>query len=330
VSPERPRIFITQPVAERAIRTLETRAHVSWNHDALHVLSKPELIEAVRDVDYLVCLVQDRVDAEVIAAAERLKAIASMTIVPEDIDVAAATARGIPVTVIPPMVTEATADLTMALLLAVARRVPEADRLVRAGTFPGAQSRHLEGRRVSGATLGIVGCGRVGQAVARRARGFGMRLLYHDPRRLDPADEAALGLEYRQFRGLLGDSDFVSLHVMLTPANRHLIGAAELARMKPTAFLVNASRGPVVDERALVAALVEGRIAGAALDVYEREPRPEPALLTLSNVVMTPHIGSAEVELRERMAAVVVDNLLAVMDGHRPPHCANPEVLRPG
>jgi len=321
-----PRVVITQPVAERARRALEARAEVTGNADPLRVLTKPELIDALRDADYLFCLVQDRIDAEVIAAAPRLKAIASMTIVPEDIDVAAATARRIPVTVIPPMVTEATADLTMALLLAAARRVVEADRLVRAGTFPGAQSRHLEGHGVGGATLGILGCGRVGRAVARRARGFGMRLLYHDVARL-PVDEAqSLGLEYRALHELLEDSDFVSVHVALTPATRHLIGAAELARMKPTAYLINASRGPVVDEAALVAALVAGGIAGAGLDVYEHEPRPEPALLTLPNVVMTPHIGSAVVELRRRMADVVVANILAVMDGRRPPNCANPEI----
>lgn len=322
----RPRVFITQPVAERAVRRLEPRADVLGNPDPLRILTKPELIAAVRDVDYLFCLVQDRVDADVIAAGERLQAITSMTIVPEDIDVAAATARRLPVTVIPPMVTEATADLAMALLLATARRVAEADRLVRAGTFPGAQSRYLEGRSVWGATLGIVGCGRVGQAVARRARGFGMKLLYHDVARLPEGDEKALELEYRELGALLAESDFVTVHVALTRATRHLIGAPELARMKPTAYLINTSRGPVVDEGALVGALVERRIAGAALDVYEHEPRPAPALLTLSNVVMTPHIGSAVVELRERMADVVVDNILALMDGRRPPNCINPEI----
>jgi glyoxylate reductase len=326
MSAHRPRVFITQPVAERAIRTLEPHADVAGNPDPLRILTKPELMDAVRDVDYLFCLVQDRVDADVIAAGRRLQAIASMTIVPEDIDVAAATARRLPVTVIPPMVTEATADLTMALLLATARRVAEADRLVRAGTFPGAQSRHLEGRSVWGATLGIVGCGRVGRAVARRARGFGMRLLYHDLRRLPADEERALELAYRELDDLLEASDFVSVHVALTPATRHLIAAPELARMKPTAYLINASRGPVVDERALAAALAEGRIAGAGLDVYEHEPRPEPALLALSSVVMTPHIGSAVVELRERMAEVVVANILAVMEGRRPPNCANPEI----
>jgi len=322
----RPRVFVTQPIAPSALRRLEARAEVALHDDPLRVLTTPELVAGVREADYLLCLLQDRVDAEVIAAAPRLRGIASMTIVPADIDLAAATARGIPVTVIPPIVTEATADLTLALLLAVARRVVEADRLVRAGTFPGAQSRALEGRAVAGATLGLVGCGRVGQAVARRARGFGMRILYCDPRRLPDADEHALGLEYRPFERVLAEADFVSVHAALTPATRHLIDAAALDRMKPTAYLINTARGPIVDERALVQALRAGRIAGAALDVFEHEPHPDPALLALPNVVLTPHIGSADAALRERMAHLVVDNLLAIMDGRRPPHCANPEV----
>jgi glyoxylate reductase len=279
-------------------------------------------------VELLFCMVQDTVDLDVIATNPALRMIASMTITPEAIDVAAATARRIPVTVIPPIVTEATADLTLALVLAVARRLVEADRLVRTGVFPGAQSRHLEGCGVSGKTLGLVGCGRIGQAVARRARGFGMRILYTDPRRLDPAEEAALGVTWVPLAQLLAESDFVSVHAALAPATRHLIGARELARMKPTARLVNTSRGPIVSEQPLVAALREGRLAGAALDVFEREPRVEPALLRMPNVVLTPHIGSAEVELRERMALVVVENILAVLEGRRPPNCANPEVYR--
>jgi glyoxylate reductase len=323
----RPRVFITQPVAQGAIRRLAERAEVAGNPDPLHIMSKTELIEALRDADYLFCLLQDHVGREVIGAAPRLRAIASMTIIPADIDVAAATARKIPVTVIPAMVTEATADLAMALLLCAARRVAEADRLLRSGIFPGAQSSYLEGQTVAGATLGLVGCGRVGQAVARRARGFGMRLLYHDPRRLGPADEAALGLEHRTLEGLLAEADFVSVHVALTPETYHLVGERQIAAMKRTAVLINTSRGPVVDEKALTLALAEGGLAGAGLDVYEHEPQPEPKLLSLPNVVLAPHIGSAEVGLRERMAHVVVDNILALMEGRRPPNCVNPEVL---
>ena len=322
----RPRVFITQPVAARAVERLRAVAEVDGNPDPLRVLDPAQLADAVRAHDILFCLVQDTVDARVIAANPTLRMIATMTITPQQIDVAAATARRIPVTTIPPMVTEATADLAMALLLAVARRVSEADRLVRDGVFPGAQSRRLEGHAVAGRTLGLLGCGRVGQAVARRARGFGMRLLYTDPSRLDPSVEAALEVVRVPLPELLAEADFVSVHVPLASATRHLIGAQELARMKPTAYLINTSRGPVVDEDALVGALREGRIAGAALDVFEHEPRVTPALLAMPNVVLTPHIGSAEVELRERMADIVVDNILAVLDGRRPPNCANPEI----
>ena len=317
---------MTQPVAPRALARLLAVAEVAWNTDPLRVLDRPELASAVRGSDVLFCLVQDTVDAEVIAAGAALRVIATMTITPEQIDIAAATARGIPVTTIPPMVTEATADLAMALLLAVARRVVEADGLMRAGVFPGAQSCRLEGLGVSGRALGLLGCGRVGQAVARRARGFGMRLLYTDPQPLAPPEEAALGLRRVALAELLAEADFVSVHVPLGPATRHLVGAPELLRMKPTAYLINTSRGPVVDEPALVRALAAGRLAGAALDVFEHEPRVETGLLAMPTVVLTPHIGSAEVELRARMADVVVDNILAVLEGRRPPNCANPEV----
>ena len=180
---------------------------------------------------------------------------------------------------------------------------------------------------MAGATLGLVGCGRVGQAVGQRARGFGMRVVYADPRPLAPADETALGATRAALDDVLAAADFVSVHVPLAPETRHLIAARELGRMKPTAYLVNTSRGPIVEEKALVAALTAGRIAGAALDVFEHEPRVAPELLAMPNVVFTPHIGSGEVELRERMAGVVVDNILAVLAGRRPPNCVNPEVF---
>lgn len=323
----RPRIFITQPIAERAVERLQAVGDVASNPNPLHIMAAAELAEACRRSDVLLCLLHDPVDASVVTANPKLKMIASMTITPANIDVEAATRLGIPVTVIPPMVTEATADLTWALLMAVARRVSEADALVKAGTFPGAQSRYLEGRGVSGRTLGLIGAGRVGQAMAHRALGFGMRVLYHDPRRLSPAEEQALRLEWVAFDRVLAEADFISIHVQLTPATHHLIGAAELARMKPTAYLINTARGPIVDEQALTRALVEGRIAGAGLDVFEHEPHPEPELLKLANVVLTPHVGSAVGELREQMAFVVVDNVLAMLAGRRPPNCVNPEVL---
>ncbi len=325
----RPRIFVTQPVAASALERLRAVAEVELNPDSLHIATKSELLAAVRDRDILFCLLHDRVDRDVIAAGPRLRAIASMKITPSDIDVAEATARSIPVTVISPIVTEATADIHFALLLAVARRVVEGDRLVRAGVFPGAQSAHLLGVWVFGKTIGLIGGGgRIGRAVARRAQGFSMRTLYWTPRRKPEAEERDAGLTYVPYDQLLSESDFVSVHAPLTAETRHLVGERELRLMKPTAFLVNTARGPIMDEQALVRALTERRIAGAALDVFENEPRVEPALLAMQNVVLTPHLGSAVRELREEMANMVVDNILAILEGRRPPNCWNPEIYK--
>jgi glyoxylate reductase len=325
----RPRIFITQPVAESAIARLRAVADVELNPDALHIVAKTELLEKLPGLDILFCLLHDRVDRDVIAAGTRLRAIASMKITPSDIDVAEATTRRIPVTVIAPIVTEATADIHFALLLAVARRVVEGDRLVRAGVFPGAQSAHLLGAWVHGKTIGLIGGGgRIGRAVAKRAQGFSMRTLYWTPRRKPESEERAAGLEYLPYDRLLSESDFVSVHAPLTAETRHLVGEREFRLMKPTAFLVNTARGPIVDEQALVRALTEKRIAGAGLDVYENEPRVEPALLSMQNVVLTPHLGSAVKELRESMANVVVDNIIAVLEGRQPPNCWNAEIYK--
>ncbi|HTS23714.1 MAG TPA: D-glycerate dehydrogenase [Casimicrobiaceae bacterium] len=323
----RPRVFITQPIARSAIERLQQLGQVDWNRDALHVLTKDELVEAAKRAEILFCLLSDRVDADLIAAGANLRMIATMKITPSDIDVAAATARRIPVTVVPPIVTEATADLHFAILLAVARRVVEGDQLLRRGIFPGAQSTHLVGAGVWGKTVGLVGGGgRIGRAVAQRARGFAMRTLYWGPRRIPELDERELGLAYVTLDALLAESDFVSVHAPLKPETVHLIGGRELARMKPTAFLVNTARGPIVDEKALTEALAAKRIAGAALDVFEREPQVEAALLSMPNVVLTPHLGSAVAETREALAHVVVDNIEAFAAGQRPPNCWNPEI----
>src|SRR5487761_1962480 len=276
----RPRIFITQPVAHSAIARLQGVAAVDFNPDSARIPSKDEMLAAVRQHDILFCLLQDCVDAEVIAANPGLRMIASMKITPSDIDVAAATARRIPVTVIPPVVTEATADIHFALLL----------------------------------------------AVARRALGFSMRVLYWTPRRKSETVEREAGISYVPFDQLLAESDFVSMHAPLTPETRHLMGAREFALMKPTAFFVNTARGAVVDEAALARSLAERRLAGAGLDVFEHEPHVEPALLAMENVVLTPHLGSAVRELRESMAHIVVDNILALLEGRQPPNCWNPEI----
>jgi glyoxylate reductase len=323
----RPRIYITQPVAQRAIARLRAVADVECNPDPWHVMDKDDLCAAIGKHDILFCLLHDRIDRDVIAANPRLRAIASMKITPSDIDVEEATKRGIPVTVIPAIVTEATADIAWALLLAVARRVVEGDRLVHKGVFPGSQSAALEGALVFGKVLGLVGGGgRIGRAVARRARGFGMRCLYWGRRRIPENDENESGITYVSLEHLLAEADFVSLHTPLTPQTRHQIGARELGLMKPTAFLINTARGGIVDEAALAVALAERRIAGAGLDVFENEPHVTPALLTLTNTVLTPHLGSAVSELRETMAHIVVDNILAILNGQQPPNCWNPEI----
>lgn len=325
----RPRIFITQPVAQSAVDRLRAVADVALNPDTAHIVTQNELLAAVRDCDILFCLLHDRIDRDVILAGSRLRAIASMKITPSDIDVAAATARRIPVTVISPIVTEATADIHFALLLAVARRVVEGDRLVRAGVFPGAQSAHLLGAGVYGKTIGLIGGGgRIGRAVAQRAHGFSMRTLYWTPRRKPEHEEQQVGLIYVPYDELLSESDFVSVHAPLNAETRHLVGERELRLMKPTAFLINTARGPVVDEKALVRALAERRIAGAGLDVFENEPQVEPELVGMRNVVLTPHLGSAVKELREEMANVVVDNILAVLEGRHPPNCWNFEIYQ--
>ncbi len=320
----RPRVYITQPVAHSAIERLRAVADVTLNHDPLHIVTHDELLQAARTHDIIFCLLHDKVGADVINANPNLKAVASMTITPADIDIAAATGRKLPVTVIPALLlNDATADLAFALLLATVRRVAEGDRVMRGGIFPGSQSNYVEGGTVSRKTLGLLGVGGVGTAMAQRARGFSMPVIYHDPKRLTPDKEHALGATWVPFDEVFRAADIVSIHVQLTPQTRHLVGAAQLALMKPTAYLINSARGPIVDELALVQALKDQRIAGAGLDVYENEPRPHPALLQMDNVVCTPHMGSAARELREAMANVVVDNILAVLEGRRPPNCWN-------
>jgi glyoxylate reductase len=325
----RPKIFITQPVARSAVARLRAVGTVKVNPDSSRIIPKQALIAAVRKCDILFCLLHDRIDRPVIAANPKLRAIAAQSISPSNIDVAEATARRIPVTVVPPVTTEATADLTFGLMLAVARRMVEGDRMVRAGRFPGAQSSHLLGASVYGKTLGLIGGGGlIGKAVARRAQGFSMRVLYWTPRRKPADEERAAGLSYAPLDQLLAESDFVSLHSPLTAETRHQIGARELRLMKKTAFLINTARGPIVDEAALVRALAARKLAGAGLDVFEREPKVDKVLRRMPNVVLEPHLGSAVIETREEMASIVVDNILALLDGKVPPNCVNPEVLR--
>jgi glyoxylate reductase len=324
----RPRVFVTQPIARSAVARLREVATVKVHPDASRIIPKATLIASVRNCDILLALLHDRVDRAVIAAAPRLRAIVSQSITPDNIDVAEATRRGIAVTGVPPIVTEATADIAFGLMLMVARRMVEGDRLVHQGRFPGSQSSYLLGRAVYGRTLGLVGGGgRIGAAVARRGRGFGMRILYWGPRRKPESLERELAMSYVPLDQLLRESDFVSLHSPLRPDTRHQIGARELALMKPTAFLINTARGAIVDEAALTRAIRRRQIAGAGLDVFEHEPKVTPGLLAMPNVVTTPHLGSAVAEVREEMAHIVVDNALALLAGRMPPNCFNPQVL---
>ncbi len=324
----RPRIFITQPIGESALERLRAVAEVKINRDSSRILDKQKLIAAVKKHDILFPLLHDKIDRAVLTANPKLRAVTSMAITPDGIDLPTATARGIPVTVVPPIVAEATADICFGLMIAVARRMMEGDRLVHEGHFPGSQSNHLAGSWVWGKTVGLVGGkGRIGQAVARRAHGFSMRVLYSGPRRLPEAEERSLGMEYRSLDDLLKESDFVSLHPPLRPETRHMIGDREFGLMKQTAFVINTARGAIIDEAALARALRARKIAGAGLDVFEHEPKVTPALLKMANVVVLPHLGSAVLERREKMANIVVDNILALLDGKRPPNIVNPEVL---
>lgn len=324
----RPRVFVTQPIAESALARLRAVADVEVNPDSSRVLPKDKLIEAVQRCDILLSLLHDTVDRDVLAANPSLKAVSSMNITQDRVDLAAATELGIPVANIPAIVTDATADIGFGLLLAVARNIALGDRLFRAGLYPGSQSNHLAGAAVSGRTLGLVGFGRIGQAMARRGLGFGMTIIYSDPRRLTEDGEQKFSAGYRSLDELLREADFVSLHPQLVPETRHLMSDRQFALMKPTAFVINTSRGPVIDEAALLRALKEKKIAGAGLDVYEHEPEVSPELLQMPNVVLTPHLGSAVLSLREGMANVVVDNAIALIEGRPPVSCFNPQCLR--
>lgn len=325
----KPRVFVTQPIAESAIKRLRVLGSVKSFADDSRIIPHKALVAAARKADILFCLLHDTVDRAVIAANPKLRMIAAQSITPSNIDVAEATKRGIPVTVSPPVTTEATADLTVGLMLAVARRMVEGDRLVRAGKFPGGQSRHLLGSLVFGKTIGLIGGGGlIGKAVARRAQGFSMRVLYWTPRRKTESDEREAGLTYVPFDQLLRESDFVSIHSPLNRDTRHQIGAREFALMKGTAFIINTARGPIIDEKAMVRALKTKKIAGAGLDVFEDEPKVHAELKRMRNVVLEPHIGSADIETRETMANIVVDNIEALIGGRRPPNCVNPQVLK--
>lgn len=308
------RIVVTRPVTEEALALLRPRADVSVGPADPPLPTKEEVRDLVRDADVVYTLPANPLDGEAIRGAAKLRMIATMGTGYDNIDVAAAKERSIPVTFAPGILDETTADGAFGLLLAAARRFGEGERVLRSGKWKGWGPGQFLGHDVHHATLGIVGMGRIGRQVARRARGFEMRVVYSDERPSDQA-ERELGVEYLPFERLLTEADFVSIHVPLMPSTRHLIDAAALRKMKPTAVLINTSRGPVVDERALAEALRDGVIAAAGLDVYEREPAVEPLLLELENVVLLPHVASASEKTRTRMAVRAAQNILAFLDG---------------
>lgn len=321
----KPPVLITRELPQQAFDLLHEACEVQFDPTDRH-LSPEELCRAVAGKAGLICLITDRIDAGVLEAGTDLKVVSNVAVGYDNIDVQAATERGIVVTNTPGVLTETTADLVWALLLGIARRIPEADRYVRAGQWHEWKLMLMAGRDVYGQTLGIVGMGRIGQAVARRAQGFGMRILYHNRRRVDSTLEDELGATWTDLPTLLQEADFVSLHTPLSPETTHLIGEAELRLMRPTSYLINTARGVVVDEQALIRALQEQWIAGAALDVFEHEPHVPSDLQRLENVVMVPHIGSASVATRTKMAVIAAQNLVAAVHGERPLHVVNPEV----
>lgn len=303
---------------------LERETELAWHRED-RVPTKMEVIAGLKGRDALLCNILDRVDGELLDACPGLKVVANFGVGFNNINVAEATARKVPVTNTPGVLTDATADMAFALLLAVARRLGEGERMVRAQKWPGWQPLQLLGADVSGATLGIVGFGRIGQAVARRARAFGMRVIYWN--RSAATGDLVSDATRASLEEVLRQSDFISLHVAYTSETHHMLGAPQIALMKPTVFIINTARGAVIDETALVRALQAKQIAGAGLDVFEREPQLTPGLAELENVVLAPHLGSATIGTRTKMGMIAMKNLLAVCAGQRPPNCVNPEVF---
>jgi glyoxylate reductase len=323
----KPKIYVTRDIGERGLKMIRQHFDTEvWPEYAPP--PKKTIIEKARNADALATLLSDRIDAEVFNAAPKLKIVSQLAVGFDNIDVPEATKRGIYVTNTPEVLTDTTADFAWALLLAVARRVVEADKYVRTGQWKvGWHPNMMAGRDVYGATIGVVGAGRIGYAVAKRATGFDMKILFYD---VVPRPEIEkLGAKKADLDTLLKQSDFVSIHVPLMKETQHLISEQRLRLMKKTAYFINNSRGPVVDEKALYKALKEGWIAGAGLDVFEQEPIPvDSPLLKMDNVVVAPHISSASLETRSRMAEMVAENLVSFFEGKKPPNLINPDVMK--
>jgi glyoxylate reductase len=321
----KPKVYATHSLFEPARKLLEARCEVDyWSGPARP--SRAILLEHVAGKDALICLLTEKINDEVLGAAPTLKIVANVAVGFDNIDVPACTRHNVFASNTPGVLDETTADFAWTLLMAVARRVLDGDRLTRSGQWTGWDLDQLCGADVWGKTLGLVGFGRIGRAVARRARGFNMRVIYTDAVRAPLEAEKEFAAEFVSADRLFAESDFISLHVPLLPETRGFVSTKNLSLMKPTAFLINTSRGPVVDEAALVAALEAKKIAGAALDVYEKEPQVHPGLVKLANTILAPHIASASLETRTKMAVMAVENVLAALNGRRPPNALNPEV----
>lgn len=325
----KPKVFVARKMAQEALDKIANETEMDLWEDELPP-PRQVLLNKVKDIDGLLSLLTDKVDTELMDAAPRLKVVSNMAVGFDNIDVPEATKRGILVGNTPGVLTETTADFAWALIMATGRRVVEGDRRTRSGKWKTWGPMILLGYDIHHATLGIVGYGRIGFKVAKRAKGFDMKILYHDVVRRKPQEEKELGLEYvPNLHDLLSRADFVTVHVPLMAETRHMIGTAEFAAMKPTAIFVNTSRGPVVDQKALYEALKSGQIFAAGLDVTEVEPIPmDDPLLTLDNIVIAPHIASASVATRTKMATMAAANLIAGLKGEMPPSCVNPEVLK--
>ena len=319
-------VLISKHIYREAVDYLAGRVQLDY-HDSDDGLPSADLLARLADKDGLICQLTDRIDAALMDAVPNVRVVSNVAVGFDNIDIPAATERGVIVTNTPGVLTDTTADLAFALILGAGRRLGESERYLRAGQFRQWRIDLLTGWDIWGSTLGVLGMGRIGQAVARRGRGFNMRVLYYDPLRQSEDLERELGIEYVSKDELLAQADFLSLHCALTAETHHLIGADELSAMKSTSVLVNTSRGPVVDEAALADALESGVIAAAGLDVFEHEPEVHPKLLRLENALIVPHIASASIATRTRMCVMAAENVVAGLAGHRPPNIVNPEVL---
>ena len=327
----RPKILVAQKVPDAAYPLLEEIGEVEANLQEGIIWPYEELLRRGPNHDYIYSLLTDNIDARFLeacaAGTPRLKMVANMAVGYNNIDVDAATRLGIAVSNTPGVLSDTTADLAFALLMATARRIPEAERYLRAGKYTGWGPLLFCGAEVHQATLGLIGAGRIGKIVAKRASGFDMQVIYYDVYRMSPEDEATYNMTYMPMDDVLKRADFVSVHTPYMPSTHHLIGERELSLMKPDAILINTARGPIVDEKALVRALQAGTIAGVGLDVFENEPAVEPELMTMENVVILPHIASASLKTRTLMATMASDNIVAHFHGQRPPNIVNPAVL---